>query len=165
MLKRARTVSFLFGLAINVIVSSVSFSQGLQPKHAERIHDIDKCAFAGTWISNSTQDIDDLFMNDTIYHVATIVNKVNGNVIYSTQTYADSFGKLGSDESELIISGLQATGSRSVDGEMSTYVIDVKLTVIEGGRRLYVVETSSPMLGIFLKHLGLATKIAGGSCL
>ena len=133
MLKRARTVSFLFGLAINVIVSSVSFSQDLQPKHAEFIHDLDKCAFAGTWIYNSTGDIDTLFMNDTIYNVHTIVNKVNGNVIYSTHTYADSFGKLGSYESELIISGLQATGSGSIDGEMSTYVIDVEQTVIEGG--------------------------------
>ena len=159
MLKRARTLYFAFGLAINLIVSSVSFSQDLQPKRVEVIHDIDKCAFAGIWIYNTTQDISGFLMKDaTIYNIETIVNKVNGNLLYSTHT-----GERGSEESEYIISGLKATGSfvRN-DGQVPE---DIELTIIEGGRRLYHVRKWVADGIFFGTNIGLATKIAGGSCL
>ena len=165
MLKRARTLYFAFGLAINLIVSSVSFSQDLQPKRVEVIHDIDKCAFAGIWIYNSTQEISGFLMKDaTIYHIATIVNKVNGNLIYSTQTYSNSLtGKRESEESEYIISGLKATGSFvRQNGEVTQ---DIELTIIEGGRRLYKVNKWVAYGGFLGTRIGLATRIAGGSCL
>lgn len=165
MLKRARTLYFAFGLAINLIVSSVSFSQDLQPKRVEVIHDIDKCAFAGIWIYNTTQDISGFLMKDaTIYNIETIVNKVNGNLLYSTQTYSDSLtGKMESYETEYIISGLKATGS-SVTG-YSHWTQDIELTIIEGGRRLYHVRKWVADEIFFGTNIGLATRIAGGSCL